>query len=147
MKIWHVLSLSALVTIIGSGGCEPENDVGALVDDYIAEVNEQYETYCDCYQELGWASRSQCISGQDSIGPSQRRCLQDAFDGGEDASQQYLECIVPLAAELNTCIHSRLSCGDFDLIDPCLDDYDIGRASCIELPVNVMRDLGVCQPE
>lgn len=127
---------------------EPEPDPRAhvedLLDEYILELNHQEFIFCDCWEEAGYGSRSDCESDSFYIGPSQSRCIKDAYEQDLESSRNYLECIVPLEREFTACFDSRLDCRDDDSVEPCVDDYFVGREACIELPTAIDRDLEGC---
>ena len=83
-----------------------DDPLAARTDQLIDELNAQNAVYCDCYDEWGYADRAQC-EGEDAIGPSQRRCITDAFARDAEASQQYLDCMLPLEREFTGCANSR----------------------------------------
>ncbi len=123
---------------------EPAERVAALVDSNVDEQNLQAEVFCDCWDEVGFESRSDCNDSLLYIGPSQVRCMKDAFSQDLETAQDYLECIVPLEQEYTACVNSRLECDDYDSGDGCAEDYAVGLDTCIGLPPTITRDLDAC---
>lgn len=121
-----------------------DDPLAARANQLIDELNIQSALYCDCYDERGYTDREQCES-EESIGPAQRRCTVDALTTRDaPASQQYLDCLLPLEREFTDCINGRLKCLSPDSDRACLEDYQIGLAACIELPLAVERALDDC---
>ncbi|MBL8945928.1 MAG: hypothetical protein JNK45_22380 [Myxococcales bacterium] len=135
----------ALLTLLVAAcdlGSSDDGDVLALIDDVITLGNDNVAIVCDCWDEAGFASRTDCLD--DQILPSQRRCVEEAYQRDPDAARLYLECVVPLVRELGECLDARLSCVDPSGTDACFDDYDLGRESCVEVPRSVQRALDDC---
>jgi hypothetical protein len=135
----------ALLTLLVAAcdlGSSDDGDVLALIDEVITLGNDNVAIVCDCWDEAGFASRTDCLD--DQILPSQRRCVEEAYQRDADAAKLFLECVVPLARELGECLDARLSCVDPSGTDACFDDYDLGRESCVEVPRSVQRALDDC---
>lgn len=126
----------------GGGGADAS--VAALIDDAIEQSNDNIEIVCDCWDEAGFTSRGACL--EDQILPAQRRCVEDAYARDAAASRLYLECVVPLMRELGTCLDARLDCVDPSTVDACFADFDLGRESCVQVPLSVQRALDDCNP-
>lgn len=122
----------------------PREHVEELLDEYILERNHLEFIFCDCWEEAGYDSRSECDSDSFYIGPSQSRCIKDAYGQDLESSRIYLECLVPLEREFTACFDSRLECRDDDSVQPCVDDYFVGLDDCIELPTSIDRALDAC---
>lgn len=142
-----LLAIACFVPLAcGESEAESEADARAHVDDLldelVLELNHQEYIYCDCWQEYDYTSRSECESF--FIGPSQSRCMKDAFAEDLEASRIYLECYVPLEREYTACIDSRLECHDDASTDPCGQDYSVGSDECVDLPTAVERNLDGC---
>jgi len=145
------LSLSLSLLCLLAPGCatqddgdEPQEHVSQLVDQEVDELQSQVDVICDCWNDWGLESRSSCEVDALAIGPSQVRCMKNAYAQDPEISIDYLECIVPLEREYTTCINQRLECYDVDSADPCYDDYLVGLDDCIGLPTNITRDLDAC---
>ena len=121
---------------------DPQTQVEDLLDELIVELNRQEAISCDCWEQYGYESRSDCESF--NIGPSQSRCMKDAYAEDIESGRLYLECYLPLEREYTACMDSRLACDDESSTDPCADDYDVGSEGCIELPTAIERDLAAC---
>lgn len=134
----------SITLLVASLGCSKEEPVSEIVDDVIAELNEQISIICDCHTELGYASASECETDFGYIGPSQRRCVIDAYGQDEEAARDYLECIRPLEKEYTACANTRLDCSDFTTLEACDTDYSVGLDQCITLPESIERDLEAC---
>lgn len=130
--------------LVPLAACEPGDDdhVRSLVDDMVEELNAQNEIGCDCWQELGYASKSGCEDN--AILPSQRRCIEDALSRDPAASRERFECLVPLESEYTECLDQRLACDDLASEDACANDYEIGVRECLELPASVRRAYDDC---
>lgn len=141
-----VFALAGALIVPAVLACDTEGDADAvleLVDDALAMENEGIAIICDCWQELEIGdSKNDCLD--DQILPSQRRCIEDAYLRDAAASRIYLECLVPLQAELNTCLDDKLACGDVGPTLACFEDFDLGLGNCIEPPNSVKRGLGEC---
>lgn len=146
MKTALLLSL-CLATGLITSGCQEETGEERLatqVEAYERAVNTTTDVLCDCWETYGYGSFSQCKNDYGEFLPSTTRCVQRALERDVEASNQYLECIVPLEEEYEACIDSRLACEDADSTDVCSTDYGVGFESCIELPVSIERALGNC---
>lgn len=122
----------------------PEERVGSLVDQQVEEINEQSEVFCDCWEDYGYRSRSECNDDAFVLGPSQVRCIKDAYAQDPQVAVDYLECIVPLEQEYTACVNQRLECSDGLSTDPCGEDFSVGHDNCIGLPSAITRDLDTC---
>lgn len=121
---------------------DADTRVLARIDDALRLENDAIAIVCDCWEELGEASRSACLD--DQILPSQRRCIEDAYLRESAAAQLYLECLVPLIGELNACLDEKLACEDPGPTAACFDDFDLGLRECVALPNSVQRGLDEC---
>jgi len=140
-----ILSLLCLPTL----GCDRNDDdpqarIDTLVHENVTELTEQVRIVCDCWEDIGYASRPSCENDFFAPGPSQTRCIEDAYAQDQQTAIEFLECIVPLEREYTTCVNARLECSDFNSGDPCFDDYDVGLDTCIGLPPAITRDLDAC---
>jgi hypothetical protein len=127
--------------------CEDEGPtVHDQVTDYVEEINQQIAVYCDCWEQMGYASNADCTGDYGYLGPSQQSCIEDALARDEGAAQSWLGCVLDLERNYTECVDARLTCQDASSDDACLDDYEIGYAGCIQLPENVSRGLEDCAP-
>ena len=136
-----VLSLFAAF----AGGCDKTTEADELqvtIEDMVSELNAQTEIGCDCWEQLGYGTKSACEDNE--ILPAKRRCIEDALMRDASASLDRFSCIVPLEEEYTACIDSRLSCEDLSSADPCGKDYQIGLERCEELPKSVQRAYDDC---
>jgi hypothetical protein len=124
--------------------CAPDDqeEIAGLVGDYAAEINDQTAVECDCWQELGHGSQSDCEDRQ--ILPAKRRCLEDAFGREPDNAKERLQCIIPLEAEYTECVDDRLVCDALSEASACVDDYNLGIESCPEFSASVKRAYDEC---
>jgi hypothetical protein len=136
--------LGSLLALSSLACAEKEAPVSELVDAVVDELNSQVTIACDCYAEAGYASASECETDLGFIGPSQRRCVIEAYQEDEAAARSYLECLHPLEVEYTACTDERLDCSDFTSADVCGTDYSVGFEECIQLPQSVIRDLEAC---
>jgi hypothetical protein len=136
--------LGSLLALSSLACAEKETPISELVAAAIVEGNEQAAIFCDCFAELGFASATECETALGFIGPSQERCVTEAYEINEAASREYLECIRPLQEEYTACINSMLDCSVAGSVDACNNDLDIGVDECIVLPMDVQRDLDLC---
>ncbi len=133
-----------LPLVLVASACDADDDeqVLRLIDDAIELENDAIAIVCDCWSEAGFDSRGQCL--EDQVLPSQRRCVEDAYLRDAEASELYLDCVVPLIDELGTCLDQRLSCEMPSDADPCFSDFDLGATACIDVPKSVQRALDDC---
>ena len=141
-----LFALAGALIVPAAFACDTAGDDDAvleLVDDALEMENEAIAIICDCWEvlEIG-DSKNDCLD--DQILPSQRRCIEDAYLRDAAASRIYLDCFVPLQAELNDCLDDKLECSDVGPTHACFEDFDLGLESCIELPNSVERGLGEC---
>lgn len=141
-----VFALAGALIVPAVFACDTGGDADAvleLVDDALEMENEAIAIICDCWEELEIGdSKNDCLD--DQILPSQRRCIEDAYLRDAAASRIYLDCLVPLQAELNACLDDKLECSDVGPTHVCFEDFDLGLESCIEPPNSVERGLGEC---
>jgi hypothetical protein len=140
----HTILAAALLSTMTLAACGDDAGVTELVDAFVDERNAQAEVFCDCHEELGYSDRGTCLRANGQVLPSQRRCIIEAFERNESASKDYLECYLPLEEEFRRCMDDRLTCGDFEAVRPCIDDYDIGARDCIALPAAIERAYMDC---
>lgn len=145
-RAW-TMTLALMICVFAAYGCgdeeTPEDKLVSGLDEFQAEVNEQAEVSCDCWQESNFASREACQEMFEIL-PSRRRCIDDALAQDVTASQQWLDCTLPLEAEYTTCINDKLMCDVADSLKACVDDYNTGTDNCIKLPNAVDRDYNDC---
>jgi hypothetical protein len=137
-----VLSLVALVLVPACNEDEPS--IHDRVSDYAAEINAQIDIYCDCWEEMAYGSRSECVDAYGFLGPSRQACYEDALSRDEAAASSWLDCVIQLERNYTACVDQRLTCDDFSSADACLSDWEIGYDSCIQLPESVVRGLEDC---
>lgn len=128
-----------------AGGCEDTSESDELqftIADMVEELNAQTEIGCDCWEQLGYGSKSTCEDNE--VLPAKRRCIEDALMRDASASLDRFSCLVPLEEEYTACIDDRLTCEDLSSADPCAKDYQIGLESCEELPKSVQRAYDGC---
>lgn len=138
----------ALITLLAvSSACEQETTIEDRVSTYVAELNDQVAVYCDCWQLDEYSSYDECAQSYGYVGPSAQDCYVEALSRDEKAAASWLDCVVELERNYTACIDARLSCGDYESDEACLDDYDIGYAACVQLPENIERGLEGCAPQ
>lgn len=141
------IALALLVVgTVGLGGCEgDEPSIDGLARSVGAEINAQIDALCGgCSTELGYADPQTCAEDFGQIGPNRERCTIDAYDRDRETSHRYLECIEPLQQAYTACITDRLDCADPESTQPCADQYDQGRQSCVQLPATIEDALDDC---
>lgn len=136
--------LGSLLALSSLACAEKDQPISELVDAAVDEVNNQATIICDCFAELGYASTTECETAVGFVGPSQRRCVIDAYAQDEGAAREFLGCIQPLEEEYTACADMRLDCSDFTTLDACNTDYQVGYDECIQLPQSIVRDLEAC---
>ena len=145
MKIAQIAAVMTSFALFA--GCNPgggsDDSLSDMLDDYETEIEAQVEIFCDCWNEFGFETKSQCM-GENSLLPAQRRCVLEALEEEPDAASDWLDCLVSVNAEYTDCIGSRLTCESFDSIEACGDDYELAYGECIGLPASVERDLENC---
>ena len=146
----RALSLTAAIVLAAAAtyGCDketPEDQLDVRLDEYEAELNEQVEILCDCWEQASYESRTACKEDVGEILPAKRRCYDDAFKRDVDASNDYLECVLPLEAEYTTCLNDKYDCDDIQgSRQACNEDYQTGRENCIDLPASIERAIDDC---
>lgn len=139
-RICNTVFLLACTLVLA--GCP--RSIEELVEEHVDQLNAQVNVFCECWDQLGFESNGSCISASGFIGPSQLKCVVDAFERQEDASRSYLECQLPLWDNYLSCLDEHLICDEPGSYEPCVNDYNVGSRDCIELPNNVVRALGDC---
>lgn len=138
----------AALTLGILSSCGDGDSLSSKVRTYIEESDAQRQLFCDCYEQFGFDSVSACENAFTTYGPSQERCLNDAFARDAEAANAWFDCVLPLEAELSECVDARLSCSDGpSSIDPCTADYEVGFEQCIVLPPAVQRAIENCVPD
>ncbi|MEM7154154.1 MAG: hypothetical protein AAF799_15000 [Myxococcota bacterium] len=143
-RLFALCALFVTMPACDSAEDDPINQVNTLVDSNVAELDSQVAIVCDCWQDIGFESRTDCQDEVLELGPAQVRCIKDAYAEDAETAIDYLECIVPLEREYTACIDQRLECSDFSAGDACSDDYGVGLDTCIQLPRTITRDLDAC---
>lgn len=145
------LLLALLFGTLGACSESPEDALISDIDEYVAVRNEQIAVLCDCYeqwlygeQQVQYSSKAECRAGLGEILPSRRRCIDDAFKQDVAASQQWIDCILPLEREAASCYNDKAQCSNVNSIDPCVEDFNVGVQNCIDLPNSVVRDFDAC---
>ncbi|MEX1361745.1 MAG: hypothetical protein AB1Z98_01365 [Nannocystaceae bacterium] len=140
-----LLPLLPLLSLLACDGeDDPADRVDSLIDRQVTEIEQQVEIVCDCWDDFGYESRTRCVDDAFDLGPSQVRCIKDAYAEDTSAAIDFLECVLPLEREYTACIDQRLECSDFTSNDPCGEDYSVGYDDCIGLPSTITRDLDAC---
>jgi hypothetical protein len=139
-------TIRATILLAALGGleaCSGSDDEKNTAEALLTELNAQASIICDCYDVLGYSSRSAC---EDSYGhlPSERQCIIEAFDRDKAGAKTFLDCIVPHERTYTSCVSNRLRCDDPSGLNACLDDYRIGTRNCIDLPPAIARAIDDC---
>jgi hypothetical protein len=143
MKSKNLMAGILIAMLPNLSGCGGEPGVGDLVDEYLAELNEQTTIVCDCWEDAWFESRTECMNEWSYL-PSQLRCIKDALSGDPEAARQFLGCRLPLEREYTQCLYSRLDCDDGYATEACNADFDTGSKNCIDLPMSVERAMEEC---
>ena len=149
MKRVSVTIAVALGAVFGLPSCDEESDedkVSRIVEEFVGEINQQIDIACDCYDEIGFESKSDCREEFGEILPARQRCIEDALAQDVAATEQYYGCRQPLEEEYTVCLNDKLECVDLSSDDPCDEDFTTGIKNCIELPNSVQRDFDDCFP-
>jgi len=147
-RVWTI-SIALCLGAFGLAGCPeeetPEDELQSRLDDYAAELNNQAEVFCDCWEPFSYESRGACQEANGEILPAKRRCYDDAFKRDVAASNQWIECVMPLEVEFTSCLNDRLDCDEgTDSYAACNSDYSTGRENCIDLPGAIERAIEDC---
>jgi hypothetical protein len=117
------------------------------LDDYDYERDGLRVLFCSCPGELGYASEEECEADQIDMGPEEKACIADAFDGRESLGVDYYSCVVPLQREYQFCLADRLGSCEFNWFAPCKADYDTAvLETCPNLPSELDSALSQCLP-
>lgn len=134
----------ASLLIALTGACSPSGEevLSDNLDEFVSESNEQNAILCDCWEELQYASEQACTDT--AILPARKRCIEDALGQDVGASNDRLDCQVPLMQEYTACIDERLVCDNLQASNVCVDDFNLGLESCVNLSASVERDYMDC---
>jgi hypothetical protein len=126
--------------------CAEDPTIEDRVSSYATELNDQIAIYCDCWDSDGFESFNDCTQAYGYLGPSQQDCYHDALSRDEEAAGSWLDCVLELERNYTACIDSRLTCGDYESDNACIDDYAVGYDACVQLPESISRGLDGCTP-
>lgn len=126
--------------------CPSTDDGGSQYSKFIAELQESFNLFCDCSEELGYGSAAECKEYYSSFEYSQSEI--DCIDGVAGA-QAAIECYANTYAALNECA-AMFSCERFDyesdeyaaFEEECREIFD---RECPEIPVADRISILGCQ--
>lgn len=144
-----LLSLLTSPLACGEDALTPEEALTETVDDLVVVLDDQAGILCNCWEERRHDSRGACeeVNGE---APPQAvlDCITEAYELDTEASQDRLDCLLPLERDYNTCASEKLECDNFIVtLGECAEEYGIASRSCVELPDPVVEALDDCFPE
>lgn len=135
---------AVLVLALGAvAACSQPPDISATLERYGSHLSSVYTESCNCPEELGYSSLSECSEALGFVGDDELRCLEDASVGYESEVQSYLDCANPVLEEHFTCLAANESCGE-GVYELCVMAYDDGVAGCPALPTAVGVEFAAC---
>ncbi len=139
--------LLLLLALLPLAACrEPSNQkLLDLIDDYDYRRDDTRAVVCMCPDELGYASPEACEEGQGDIGPDEKACIADAFEGHDQLAVDYFECIVPIELDAWYCLEERVNECLPDWFVPC-EEMKVMAISetCPSLPSDVSDAYAAC---
>jgi hypothetical protein len=102
------LVLALALPLAGVAGCGDDGGdggggSGSIGDRYVASIDGLTETACDCFGELGFASRGACIDATGFADETRRMCLGDTIDGTAGTDARY-ECLLDANRTFERCV-------------------------------------------
>jgi len=141
MRVRYVCGV-ALVSLMG---CQRPPDISTLVDDHGTLLNDVVTATCDCFQDFGYESSSECDLGFGSVDSTGRQCLLDVLRGHEEDAEAYLSCANLTLIEFSNCLDENDSCepGGYD---NCVAAYMGAEGTCPQLSGVVQNEFAACVP-
>jgi hypothetical protein len=147
MKVWgkQLVATAAAITIIGASGlgCKDKihESIHNLVDDLIDLIDQRADILCDCFEELDYDSRVDCLQ-DNQVQDAVRTCVKQIMVDNETTAREHLECVRNAEAAYNRCLEDP-ECGDSEALAACLDYFHDDEDACPYLP----EDLAVAADE
>jgi hypothetical protein len=146
MRLKQLLLSLVAVTIIGvSGvGCKDKihESIHNLVDDFIDLIDQRADILCDCYKELDYDSRVDCLQ-DNQVRDAVRTCVKQIMVDNETTAREHLECVRNAEAAYNLCLEDH-ECGDSEALAACLDYFHDDEDACPYLPEDVAVAADEC---
>jgi hypothetical protein len=146
MRLKQFLLSLVAVTIIGvSGvGCKEKikDSIQNLVDGFFELLDQRADIVCDCYQQLDYSSRVECLQ-DNQVRDAVRTCVKQIMVDNETTAREHLECVRNAEAAYNSCLEDH-ECGDREELAACLDYFHDEEDACPYLPENVAVDVDEC---
>jgi hypothetical protein len=125
---------------------EPTNEkLLDLIDEYDYRRDDSRAVVCMCPGELGYATPEECEQGLGDIGPDEKACIADAFEGHDELAVDYFECIVPIELSAWQCLSALVTECPPDWFVPCeeMKTMDVSE-NCPSLPSDVEAAYAAC---
>lgn len=138
-RSWRALLVSSLSMV----GCQSPPDLTPDLNAYVSQRNDADLRLCDCPQDLGFGTVSECSDATVLLTQLDADCLAMALDGHEREGQEYLDCSNAALGEYIECLAANVSC-EPGVNSGCTSTYTNTVASCGTLPSDVQSAFNAC---
>lgn len=143
--IKRVLALASLSLL--AVGCSSSDGIGDKIDDLESVVTAQVDVICDCFAEMQYADKTECVNDYfEPLTATERTCVIDAYELDETGSKDYLDCLLGAEDIYLACVNTNIVCTDGTSIDTCNSDYTTNVQMCM-LPAAVLEAGQACFPQ
>jgi hypothetical protein len=123
-------------------GCQGPDITGELntYETLLGDINGRL---CECPENFGFDSLSECFDALGGVGTDERLCVEDALDGHHADGQDYLVCANAALQGYEQCLVNNVDC-DPDANSACLSVYTVELSRCTQLPAKVQVAVTAC---
>lgn len=123
--------------------CQRSPDISVEIQDYASLLSDARDLACDCPEDLGYPTVSDCGEALKPVGTNERDCLAAVLDGHEEDAKAYLDCANAAYRDYVDCLAGNVSCAD-GWYDQCTADHEDAMAVCPQLPAEVDSSVLAC---
>ena len=142
MRAW----IGPLVALL-LAACSQDGPLVAAVDRYAAVVAATCAAFCRCPANLGFETSQACMRDPEVgvLDEARKRCMVDALAQDEEASIDYLECMIPVERGLARCMVESPDCADMVYaMEYCVARYAEDSEACDSLPESIHAAFMAC---
>lgn len=135
----RALALALTIPLAALAGCGDDGGDGGgggtIGERYVASIERLSETACDCFADLGYASRGACIDDTGFADATRRMCLETTIDDIEGTPPRY-ECLLEANDAFLACLGG--GCGE---AASCAADFTAATSICPDLSSTVSQSF------
>lgn len=123
--------------------CQSPPDITAEIDEYADLLSDANAFACNCPQDLGYATMTECGEALSPVDAHEYQCLVNALEGHEEDAKRYLDCANAAYQEYVDCLAGNVNCMD-GWYDACTADHESAIAACPSLPGTLESSVIAC---